>query len=69
MCARDIVCVELYSHTQPPATNHKYIAGVLSHNQKQSDPPPLFRMPVGKPLGEGGGGEGRGVVVENTDPK
>ncbi len=56
MCARDIVCVELYSHIQPRATSHKYIVCVLSQNQnqKQRKPPPYF---------DAGGGEG-GVTEE-----
>lgn len=56
VCARDIVCVELYSHTRPRATSHKYIVCVLSQNQnrKQRKPPPYF---------DAGGGEG-GVTEE-----
>lgn len=44
VCARDIVCVELYSHTQPRATSHKYTVRVFISKpcSKTKKPPPYF---------------------------
>lgn len=44
VCARDIVCMELYSHAQQRATSHKYIVCVLSQNKQRNRP--LIAMPV-----------------------
>lgn len=58
VCARDIVCVELYSHTQPRATSHKYTVCFLSQNQvqKQSNSPHISKPAGGRARG---GGRGR----------